>query len=40
MQNLEYNYIINLEEGKIPLNLSIYNLSYKELKSYKNTLIV
>jgi hypothetical protein len=32
MQNLKYNYIINLEEGKIPLNLSIYNLSYKELK--------
>jgi hypothetical protein len=31
-QNLEYNYIINLKEGKIPLNLPIYNLSYKELK--------
>ena len=31
-QNLEYNYIINLEEGKVPLNLPIYNLSYKELK--------
>ena len=31
-QNLEYNYIINLEEGKMPPNLSIYNLSYKELK--------
>ena len=31
-QNLEYNYIINLEEGKMPLNIFIYNLSYKELK--------
>src|SRR6266699_3349610 len=31
-QNLEYNYIINLEEGKQPLNLPIYNLSYKELE--------
>ena len=31
-RNLEYNYIINLEEGKIPLNLYIYNLFYKELK--------
>jgi hypothetical protein len=31
-QNSEYNYIINLEEGKQPLNLPIYNLSYKELK--------
>ena len=32
MQSLEYNYAINLEEGKVPLNLPIYNLSYKELK--------
>ena len=42
IQNLEYNYIINLEEGKVPLNLSIYNLSYKELKilqEYLNSLI-
>jgi hypothetical protein len=31
-QNLVYNYIINLEEGKQPPNLPIYNLSYKELK--------
>ena len=31
-QNLEYNYIINLEEDKQPLNLPIYNLSRKELK--------
>jgi hypothetical protein len=41
-QNLEYNYIINLEEGKIPLNLPIYNLSYKELKilrEYLNSLM-
>ena len=32
MQSLEYNYIINLKEGKVPLNFFIYNLSYKELK--------
>src|SRR6266436_4608260 len=41
-QNLEYNYIINLEEGKVPLNLPIYNLSYKELKilrEYLNSLL-
>ena len=25
-RNLKYNYIINLEKDKIPLNLSIYNL--------------
>ena len=31
-QNLEYNYAINLEKGKQPLNLFIYNLSYKKLK--------
>ena len=31
-RNLKYNYIINLEESKMPLNLPIYNLSYKELK--------
>ena len=31
-QSLEYDYIINLEEGKVPLNLPIYNLSRKELK--------
>ena len=31
-RNLEYNYIINLEEGKMPPNLPIYNLSRKELK--------
>ena len=42
IQNLEYNYTINLEEGKVPLNLPIYNLSYKELKilqEYLNSLI-
>ena len=41
-RNLEYNYIINLEEGKIPLNLPIYKLSYKELKilrEYLNSLL-
>jgi hypothetical protein len=41
-QSLEYNYIINLEEGKVPLNLPIYNLSYKELKilqEYLNSLM-
>src|SRR6266436_8420077 len=41
-QNLEYNYIINLKEGKVPLNLPIYNLSYKELKilrEYLNSLM-
>ena len=41
-QNLEYNYIINLKEGKVLLNLPIYNLSYKELKilqEYLNSLI-
>ena len=41
-QSLEYNYVINLEEGKVPLNLPIYNLSYKELKilqEYLNSLI-
>ena len=32
MQNLKYNYAINLEEGKQPLNLPIYNLSRKELE--------
>ena len=31
-QSSEYNYIINLEEGKVPPNLPIYNLSRKELK--------
>ena len=31
-QSLEYNYIINLKEGKLPPNLPIYNLSYKELE--------
>jgi len=31
-QSSEYNYIINLEEGKQLLNLSIYNLFRKELK--------
>jgi hypothetical protein len=39
---LEYDYIINLEEGKVPLNLPIYNLSYKELKilqEYLNSLM-
>jgi hypothetical protein len=33
---------MDLEEGKIPLNLPIYNLSYKELKilwEYLNSLI-
>ncbi len=29
---MEYNYIIDLEEGKQPLNLPIYNLSHKELE--------
>jgi len=32
LQNLEYNYTINLKKGKQPLNLPIYNLSRKELK--------
>jgi hypothetical protein len=32
LQSLEYNYVIDLEEGKLPLNLFIYNLSCKELK--------
>jgi len=31
-QNSEYDYVINLKEGKQPLNLPIYNLSCKELK--------
>jgi len=31
-QNLEYDHAINLEEGKQPLNLPIYNLSRKELE--------
>ncbi len=31
-QNSEYNHAINLEEGKQPPNLPIYNLSHKELK--------
>jgi hypothetical protein len=31
-QSSEYNYAIDLEEGKVPLNLPIYNLSYKELE--------
>jgi len=31
-QSLEYNHAINLEKGKVPLNLPIYNLSHKELK--------
>src|ERR1700722_5830112 len=31
-QNSEYDYAINLEEGKQPPNLPIYNLSHKELK--------
>jgi hypothetical protein len=29
--NIEYNYIINLKEGKTPPNLLIYNLSAREL---------
>ena len=39
---MEYNYIINLKEGKVLLNLFIYNLFYKELKilwEYFNSLI-
>ena len=39
---MEYNYAINLKEGKLPLNLSIYNLSYKELEilqEYLNSLL-
>ena len=31
-QSSEYNHIIDLEEGKVPLNLPIYNLSRKELE--------
>jgi len=31
-QNSKYNHAIDLEEGKQPLNLFIYNLSHKELK--------
>jgi len=41
-RNLEYDYIINLEEGKQLLNLPIYNLSYKELeilREYLNGLL-
>ena len=41
-QSLEYDHTINLEEGKVPLNLPIYNLSRKELKilrEYLNSLI-
>ena len=41
-QNLEYNHTINLEEGKQPLNLPIYNLSHKELKilrEYLNSIL-
>jgi len=30
MQNLEYNYIIDLKEGKQPPNLFIYNIFYKK----------
>ena len=39
---MEYNYIINLKEGKLPQNLLIYNLSRKELKilqEYLNSLL-
>ena len=32
LQSLEYNHAINLKEGKLPLNLFIYNLFCKELK--------
>ena len=42
MWSLEYNYIINLKEGKLPLNFPIYNLFYKELKilqEYLNSLL-
>ena len=41
-QSSEYDHIINLEEGKVPLNLPIYNLSRKELeilREYLNSLI-
>ena len=39
---MEYNYIINLKEGKLLLNLFIYNLFCKELKilqEYFNSLL-
>ena len=32
LQNSEYNYAINLKEGRQPSNFFIYNLSYKELE--------
>ena len=40
--SLEYNHTINLKEGKLPLNLPIYNLSCKELEilqEYFNSLL-
>ena len=42
LQSLEYNHAINLEEGKLPLNFPIYNLSCKELeilREYLNSLL-
>ena len=39
---MEYNYIINLKEGKLPLNFLIYNLFYKKLEilqEYLNSLL-
>ena len=42
MWSLEYNHIINLKEGKLPLNLFIYNLFCKELEilqEYLNSLL-
>ena len=40
--SLKYNYIIDLKEGKLPLNLFIYNLFCKELEilqKYFNNLL-
>ena len=40
--SLEYNYTINLKEGKLPLNFPIYNLFCKELEilqEYLNSLL-
>ena len=39
---MKYNYIIDLKEGKLPLNFFIYNLSCKELEilqEYLNSLL-
>ena len=42
IQNSKYNHVINLKEGKQPLNLPIYNLSHKELEilwEYLNSIL-